>query len=59
VFEEQVRVAKGPEYAQKNDLRRRDVHDYALAFDSRRVVPRLDGRALVDAARGGSGPASD
>jgi 2-phosphosulfolactate phosphatase len=59
VFEEQVRVAKGPEYAQKNDLRRRDVHDYALAFDSRRVVPRLDGQALVDAARSGSGPASD
>lgn len=59
VFEAQVEVAKGPNYAQKNDLRRRDVHDYALAFDSRRVIPRLDGRSLVDVALPGSGPASD
>ncbi|WP_136603581.1 2-phosphosulfolactate phosphatase [Salinigranum halophilum] len=59
VFAQQVKVAKGPNYAEKNDLRRRDVHDYALAFDSRQAVPRLDGRALVDVARHGSGPASD
>jgi 2-phosphosulfolactate phosphatase len=59
VFAEQVRVAKGPNYAQKNDLRRRDVHEYALAFDSRAVVPRLEGGSLVDVSRRGTGPASD
>ncbi len=59
VFEEQVRTAKGPNYAQKNDIRRRDVHNYALAFDSRDVIPRLDGRSLVDAVRREARPASD
>ncbi|AUV80284.1 2-phosphosulfolactate phosphatase [Salinigranum rubrum] len=59
VFEEQVRTAKGPNYAQKNDLRRRDVHDYALAFDSREVIPRLEGRSLVDVVRRGLESASD
>jgi 2-phosphosulfolactate phosphatase len=59
VFAQQVTVAKGPDYAQKNEIRRRDVHDYALAFDSRQVIPRLDGRSLVDVGTGGHGPASD
>jgi 2-phosphosulfolactate phosphatase len=59
VFRQQVKVAKGPDYADKNALRHRDVHDYALAFDSRTVLPRLSGESLVDAARAESGPASD
>jgi 2-phosphosulfolactate phosphatase len=59
VFERQIAVAKGPNYAEKNEVRRRDVHDYALAFDSRDVVPRLVGESLVDAARPGGGSAAD
>jgi 2-phosphosulfolactate phosphatase len=59
VFREQVRVAKGPDYADRNDLRHSDVHDYALAFDSRTVLPRLDGESLVDVSRWDSPSGSD
>jgi 2-phosphosulfolactate phosphatase len=59
VFRRQVKVAKGPGYAQKNELRRRDVCEYALAFDSRAVVPRLADGSLVDAARPGTERAAD
>jgi 2-phosphosulfolactate phosphatase len=51
VFREQVRVAKGPGYADRNAIRHSDVHDYALAFDSRTILPRLDGESLVDVSR--------
>ena len=51
VFRRLVKVAKGPNYAEKNDLRRRDVCEYAMAFDSRTVVPKLTGESLVDVAR--------
>jgi 2-phosphosulfolactate phosphatase len=48
LFSRQVRTAKGVDYVEKNDLRRRDVLEYAMAFDSRSVIPKLVGDALVD-----------
>jgi 2-phosphosulfolactate phosphatase len=59
VFRRQVRLAKGPDYPEKNEIRHRDVYDHALAFGSRSVLPRLAGESLVDAARGTGRAASD
>lgn len=47
---EQLRVARGPDYATKNAVRNADVTEYAMAIDSRSVVPRLVGDRLVDVA---------
>lgn len=48
VYRELLAVAKGENYVERHEVRRRDVHDYVTAVDSRRVVPKLDGRCLVD-----------
>jgi len=58
LFRRQLRTAKGPGYVDTHELRRRDVIEYAMAIDSREVVPRLEGATLVDAARRGP-PAAD
>lgn len=42
-------TSKGPDYAEKHETRRRDLHEFATAIDSRDVVPVLDGDRLVDA----------
>jgi 2-phosphosulfolactate phosphatase len=51
----QLETAKGIEYTRKHEIRRRDVYEYATAIDSRRVVPRLDGRRLVDVSARSNG----
>ncbi|RLM59308.1 2-phosphosulfolactate phosphatase [Halobellus sp. Atlit-31R] len=48
LFRDQLKTAKGEAYIQGNDLRRRDVFDYAMAINSRTILPKLDGDALVD-----------
>lgn len=50
LFRRQVKHAKGPDYVDKHELRRRDVLDYAMNLNSRRVLPKLVGDSLVDAA---------
>ncbi len=51
VMQDHVKVAKGPDYVSKHEVRRSDVVDYATNFDSREVIPRLDGDRLVDLSR--------
>ena len=46
-------VAKGVDYVNEHETRRRDVREFVAAFDSRTVVPRVDGDRLVDATRTG------
>lgn len=46
----QLLTAKGADYVERHELRRRDVREYAMAIDSRSVVPALVGDALVDAS---------
>jgi 2-phosphosulfolactate phosphatase len=48
LFGRLLETANGPEYVQKHELRHRDVFEYAMAIDSRAVVPKLDGERLVD-----------
>nr|WP_303647792.1 2-phosphosulfolactate phosphatase [Haloarchaeobius amylolyticus] len=50
LFREQLEYAKGPNYPDKNEIRSSDVRDYAMSLSTRDVVPRLDGRRLVDLA---------
>jgi 2-phosphosulfolactate phosphatase len=64
IFRRQVKRAKGPDYVDTHELRRRDVLDYALAFNSRTVIPKLTGESLVDVSvsderAAASGQASD
>lgn len=49
-FEALLIASKGPGYADKHETRRRDLHEFATAIDSRSVVPKLDGDRLVDAS---------
>jgi len=50
VYREMVEFAKGPKYDEKPEIKRTDLHEYALAFDSRDVVPKLDGQKLYNVA---------
>lgn len=60
LFRRELRRAKGLDYVERHELRRRDVLDYAMNVNSREVLPRLDGEALYDVARGDApAPASD
>ncbi|MFB6155136.1 MAG: 2-phosphosulfolactate phosphatase [Haloferacaceae archaeon] len=51
-----LEVAKGHDYVDSHERRRRDVRDYVLALNERAVVPRLDGDRLVDAAAAATRP---
>jgi 2-phosphosulfolactate phosphatase len=51
IFEQQVRVAKGDDYADKHELRRADVFDYAANVNKSTVIPKLDGDCLVRASK--------
>ncbi|WP_435186897.1 2-phosphosulfolactate phosphatase [Halobellus sp. EA9] len=44
-----LEAAKGPGYAEKHEVRRKDLHEYATAINARDVVPHLDGDRLVRA----------
>lgn len=48
LFRRQLRTAKGADYIETHDIRRRDVLDYAMAIDSSGVLPKLVGERLVD-----------
>jgi len=49
LFRRQVQHAKGPDYVNKHELRRRDVLDYAMNLNSRQILPKLVGDSLIDA----------
>ncbi|WP_407066862.1 2-phosphosulfolactate phosphatase [Haloarcula sediminis] len=48
VYREMVEFSKGAKYERKPQIKRTDLYEYALAFDSRDIVPRLDGQKLYD-----------
>lgn len=48
IYREIVRFSKGPKYETKPQIKRTDLYEYALAFDSRDAVPKLDGQRLYD-----------
>ena len=50
LFRRQLRTAKGPDYVEGHERRRRDVLDYAMNLNGREVVPRLVDGVLVDDA---------
>ena len=52
LFRRELRRAKGLEYVERHELRRRDVLEYAMNLNSREVLPRLEGEALYDVGRG-------
>jgi 2-phosphosulfolactate phosphatase len=47
-YREVVQFGKGPKYERKPQIKRTDLYEYALAFDSRDVVPKLEGQRLYD-----------
>ncbi|MFB6171719.1 MAG: 2-phosphosulfolactate phosphatase [Haloarculaceae archaeon] len=51
LFRRQLATAKSSDYLDGHELRRRDVREYAMNVNSRTVLPRLAGDALVDASR--------
>ncbi len=50
VYRELVEFSKGPKYERRPQIKRTDLYEYALNFDSRDVVPRLEGQKLYDVA---------
>lgn len=48
VYREIVEYSKGAKYEQKPQIKRTDLYEYALNFDSREVVPKLKGQKLYD-----------
>lgn len=48
-FESLLVTSKGPDYADKHEVRERDLHEFATDINSRDVVPVLRGERLVDA----------
>jgi 2-phosphosulfolactate phosphatase len=47
-YREVVQFGKGPKYEHKPQIKRTDLYEYALAFNSRDVVPKLEGQRLYD-----------
>jgi len=50
VYRELVEFSKGPKYERRPQVKRTDLYEYTLNFDSRDVVPRLEGQKLYDVA---------
>ena len=48
VYREMVEYSKGVKYEQKPQIKQTDLYEYALNFDSRDVVPKLEGQKLYD-----------
>lgn len=48
LLRQQLRDAKGVDYVESHELRRRDVLDFAMDLNGRSVVPRMVDGALVD-----------
>jgi 2-phosphosulfolactate phosphatase len=51
-YRRMVAFAKGPKYADRPQIKRTDLYEYALNFDSREVVPKLEGQKLYDVSGG-------
>jgi 2-phosphosulfolactate phosphatase len=49
-YREIVEFSKGVKYERKPQIKRTDLYEYALDFDSRDVVPKLEGQRLYDVA---------
>jgi Phosphosulfolactate phosphohydrolase and related enzymes len=47
-YREVVQFGKGPMYEYRPQIKRTDLYEYALAFNSRDVVPKLDHQRLRD-----------
>lgn len=47
-FRRVIKATKAPTYADKAAIRERDLYEYALAINSRTVVPKLRGQKLYD-----------
>jgi 2-phosphosulfolactate phosphatase len=52
LFRRELRRAKGLEYVERHECRRRDVLEYAMNLNSREVLPRLERESLYDIGRG-------
>ena len=52
-FRRGIELAKGRQYKYSHPTRRRDIERYATQFDSRSVVPRLEGDRLIDVGAAG------
>lgn len=52
LYREMVAFAKGPKYEHRPPVKRTDLYEYALQFDSREVVPKLEGQKLYDVSGG-------
>lgn len=48
VYREMVEFSKGAKYERRPEIKRTDLYEYVLEFDSRDVVPKLDGQRLYD-----------
>lgn len=48
VYRNMVEYSKGAKYEQKPQIKQTDLYEYALNFDSREVVPKLEGQKLYD-----------
>lgn len=48
IYREVVQFGKGPKYEDKPQIKRTDLYEYTLDFDSRDVVPKLEGQRLYD-----------
>ncbi|WP_254537264.1 2-phosphosulfolactate phosphatase [Halomarina litorea] len=59
LYRELLEVAKGANYTDKHETRRRDVREFSKAIDSRSVVPRLEGDTLYDVSEATVGVAAD
>ncbi|ERH06359.1 MAG: phosphosulfolactate phosphohydrolase related enzyme [Halonotius sp. J07HN4] len=46
VYRKMIEYSKGAKYERKPQIKRTDLYEYALNFDSRDVVPKLDGQKL-------------
>jgi len=55
LFRRQLETAKGHDYVETHDLRRRDVLEYAMNIDCRGVLPKLVDDSLVDVSSMGDG----
>ncbi|WP_049928698.1 2-phosphosulfolactate phosphatase [Halopiger goleimassiliensis] len=53
-FASLLEASKAPDYADKPEIRRRDLGEYATAINSREVVPKLEDGVLVDVADDGA-----
>jgi len=58
LFRRQIETAKGADYVDVHELRRRDVTEYATNVNSRAVLPRLAGDSLVDVNGPADSPAA-